>query len=200
MLLGIIFNTANKNNINMRVAHIASSILLVALVSLGACKGNSKLYGDKVKEPFTGSKYESNNRYFRAVGKGVSMKDNIARKKADVDAKSILAGQVNVTMKEVTDAYMAQNENAEAAEIFEKFQDLTRQVMSTELADLRKFDEIKYFNADKNEYTVFVAYEIKKKSMFSFMKKQAKVQAYENERIRKAVEDIIEQELEKAED
>ena len=173
-----------------------SSFLLSALLIVGACKSSSKMYGEKVKEPFTGSKYESNNKYFRAVGKGVSVKDNIARKKADVDAKSILAGQVNVTMKEVTDAYMAQNENAEAGEVFEKFQDLTRQVM----ADLRKFDEIKYFNADKNEYTVFVAYEIKKKSMLSFMKKMAKTQAYENERIRKAVEDIIEEELEKAED
>jgi hypothetical protein len=169
----------------------------VALIS--AC-GGSKMYGDKVKEPFSGSKYESNNRFFRAVGKGVSSKDNIARKKADVDAKGILAGQVNVTMKEVTDAYMAQNENANAGEIFEKFQDLTRQVMSTKLADLRKFDEVKYYNADNNQFTVFVAYEIKKKSMFKFMKKQAKTQAYENERIRKAVEDIIDEELEKAED
>ena len=101
-------------------------------------------------------------------------------------------------MKEVTDAYMAQNENAEAGEIFEKFQDLTRQAMSTELADLRKIDEVKYF--DGTNYTVFIAYEIKKKSMFKFMKKQAKTEAYQSERIRKAVEDIIEEELEKAED
>ncbi len=179
-----------------------SILLLLALPFFLAvsCKSSHSNYGQKVKDPFTGSKYESNNRYFRAVGKGVSLKDNIARKKADVDAKGILAGQVNVTMKEVTDAYMAQNENAEAGEIFEKFQDLTRQVMSTELADLRKFDEIKYFNAEKNEYTVFVAYEIKKKSMFKFMKKQAKTQAYENDRIRKAIEDIIDEEIEKAED
>jgi hypothetical protein len=151
-----------------------------------------------VKEPFTGSSYESNNRFFRGVGKGKSIKDNIARKKADSDAKSVLAGQVNVTMKEVTDAYMAQNENAESGEIFEKFQDLTRQVMSTELADLRKIDEVKYF--DGTNYTVFIAYEIKKKSMFKFMKKQAKTESYQSERIRKAVEDIIEEELQKAED
>ncbi len=175
------------------------SILLLAFVGFAACK-NSKAYGDKVKEPFSGSKYESNNKYFRGVGKGVSIKDNIARKKADVDAKSVLAGQVNVTMKEVTDAYMAQNENTQAGEIYEKFQDLTRQVMSTELADLRKFDEVKYFDEKTGNFTVFIAYEIKKKSMLSFMKKLAKTQAYENERTRKAVEEIIEEELEKAED
>lgn len=174
--------------------------LIAAFTTLIACKTNHSMYGEKLKDPFSGSKYESNNRFFRAVGKGVSLKDNIARKKADVDAKSILAGQVNVTMKEVTDAYMAQNENVEAGEIYEKFQDLTRQVMQTEMADLRKFDEVKYFNAEKNEYTVFVAYEIKKKSMFSFMKKQAKTQAYENERLRKAIEEIIDEELKKAEE
>ena len=176
------------------------SLFAISSLFIASCKSSHGTYGQKVKDPFTGSKYESNNRYFRGVGKGSSLKDNIARKKADVDAKSILAGQVNVTMKEVTDAYMAQNETANAGEVYEKFQDLTRQVMSTELADLRKFDEVKYFNEEKNEYTVFVAYEIKKKSMFKFMKKQAKTQRYENKQIQKAVEDIIEQELEKAED
>lgn len=175
------------------------SIILLAFVGFTACK-NSKAYGDKVKEPFSGSSYESNNKYFRAVGKGVSVKDNIARKKADVDAKGVLAGQVNVTMKEVSDAYMAQTENAEAGEVYEKFQDLTRQVMSTEMADLRKFDEVKYYSEETGNFTVFVAYEIKKKSMFRFMKKMAKTQDYENDRIQKAIEDIIEEELEKAED
>ena len=69
-----------------------STLFFSAFLIVSACKSSSKMYGEKVKEPFTGSKYESNNRFFRAVGKGVSMKDNIARKKADVDAKSILAG------------------------------------------------------------------------------------------------------------
>lgn len=183
----------------MKLARIMIIMLLAPALFLGACK-SGKQYGKKVNDPFSGSKYESNNKYFRAVGKGASSKDNIARKKADVEAKGILAGQVNVTMKEVSDAYMAQTESADAGQVFEKFQDLTRQAMNTELADLRKFDEIKYYDESTGTYTVFVAYEIKKKSMFSFMKKMAKTQAYENERIRKAVEDIIEDELEKAED
>lgn len=183
----------------MKIARLIPLLLLVPALILGACK-TGKQYGKKVNDPFTGSKYESNNRFFRAVGKGSSSKDNVARKKADVDAKAVLAGQVNVTMKEVSDAYMAQTESADAGQVYEKFQDLTRQVMSTELADLRKFDEIKYLDESTGTFTVFVAYEIKKKSMLSFMKKMAKTQAYENERIRKAVEDIIDEELKKAED
>ena len=55
--------------------------------------------GQKVKEPFRGNAYESNNRFFRATGKGVSSQDNIARGKADIEAKAQLAGQVNTTMK-----------------------------------------------------------------------------------------------------
>jgi hypothetical protein len=171
-----------------------TSVFMLAILVISC--GGKKPYGDKVKEPFTGSKYESNNRFWRAVGKGVSAKDNIARKKADVDAKTYLAGQVNVTMKEVTDAYMAQNQNLNGAEVYEKFQDLSRQVMNTELADLRKFDEVKYYNG--TEYTVFVAYEIKKSSMLSFMKKQAKLEIYVNENTRKAIEEIIDEELKKA--
>ena len=174
------------------------SVSLSILVLTSSCKSSHDIYGDKVKDPFSGSKYESNNKYFRAVGKGKSMKDNIARKKADVDAKSILAGQVNITMKELSDAYMAQNETANAGEIYEKFQDLSRQVVNTELADLRKFDETKYF--DGTDYTVFVAYEIKKKSMFKFMKKQAKTESYVDKKAAEAIEAILDAQIEAAED
>src|SRR5688500_8581128 len=62
--------------------------------------------GQKVKEPFQGNAYESNNRFFRATGKGVSSQDNIARGKADIEAKAQLAGQVNTTMKQVADQYL----------------------------------------------------------------------------------------------
>ncbi len=138
-----------------------------------ACSSKSPM-GEKVKEPFTGSKYESDNRFFRGTGKGVSIKDNIARGKADLEAKSQLAAQVNTTIKNVSDQYLSQTENANAADVADKFESLTRQVMNTTIADLRKIGEEKYFDAASSNYSVFVAYEIKKNSMFRFMKKQAK--------------------------
>ena len=61
--------------------------------------------GQKVKEPFQGSSYESNNRFFRAVGKGQSSADNVALGKADIEAKAQLAGLVNTTVKQVADQY-----------------------------------------------------------------------------------------------
>jgi hypothetical protein len=169
----------------------------LAVIVLASC--SSKPYGSKVKEPFRGNAYESNNRFWRATGKGVSAKDNVARGKADIEAKAQLAGQVNTTMKQVADQYLGQTENVEAADIAEKFQSLVRQVMNTDIADLRKIGEQKYYNEKTKEYTVFMAYEIKKNAMLRFMKRQAKVDQTVNERQRALIEKIIDEELSKAE-
>jgi hypothetical protein len=156
--------------------------------------------GKKVKEPFLGNAYESNNRFFRASGKGESIKDNIARGKADIEAKAQLAGQVNTTMKQVADQYLGQTENENAADVADKFQSLVREVMNTDLADLRKIGEQKYFDEKDKKYTVFIAYEIKKNAMLRYMKKQAKVDKTVNERQRALIEKIIDEEIEKSEE
>lgn len=170
--------------------------ILLAIIFVAGCS-NGPL-GKKVKEPFRGNAYESNNRFFRATGKGESVKDNIARGKADIEAKAQLAGQVNTTLKQVADQYLGQTENADAADVVDKFQSLVREVMNTDIADLRKIGEQKYFNEKANLYTVFIAYEIKKNAMLRFMKKQAKVDKTVNERQRALIEKIIDEELEKA--
>lgn len=174
---------------------IPLAIVLTVLVS--SC--SQKPYGSRVKEPFQGNAYESNARFWRASGKGASSSENVARGKADIEAKAQLAGQVNTTMKQVADQYLGQTENANAADVAEKFQSLVRQVMNTEIADLRKMGEQKYYNETTKEYTVFIAYEIKKNAMLRFMKKQAKVDKTVNERQRELIEKIIDEELEKAE-
>ena len=147
-----------------------------------------------------GSAYESNNRFFRASGKGTSSQDNIARGKADIDAKTILAGQINTTMKQVADQYLGQTENERAADVADKFQSLARQVMNTDMADLRKIGEKKYYNDKTKEYTVFIAYEIKKNAMFRFMKKQAKVDQTINERQMDLINKILDEQIKATED
>jgi hypothetical protein len=175
------------------------TILFILFISLTVINCAS-IFGEKVKEPFQGSAFQSNSRFWRASGKGQSSQDNIARGKADIDAKAQLAGQVNTTMKQVADQYLGQTENENAADVADKFQSLVRQVMNTDIADLRKMDEKKYFNKKENEYTVFIAYEIKKNAMLRFMKKQAKVDQKIDERQRAVIERIIDEELAKAED
>lgn len=177
----------------MKINH---AFVFISLLVLSAC--SSGILGKKVKEPFQGSAYESTNRFWRATGKGVSSQDNIARGKADIDAKAQLGGQVNTTMKQVADQYLGQTENEKAADVADKFQSLVRQTMNTNISDLRKMDEKKFFNEKTNEYTVFIAYEIKKNAMLRFMKKQAKTDKTIDERQREVIEKIIDDEIEKA--
>ena len=172
--------------------------IIISVVLVWSCSPGT--LGKKVKEPFQGNAYESNNRFFRASGKGVSSQDNIARGKADIDAKTLLAGQVNTTMKQVADQYLGQTENEKGADVADKFQSLVRQVMNTNMADLRKMGEEKYFNAKTNEYSVFIAYEIKKNAMFRFMKKQAKTDKTIDERQREVIEKILDEEIKKADE
>lgn len=169
----------------------ANALMLVAAALISSCA--SSPFGTRVKEPFTGNAYESNNRFFRATGKGESSSDNIARGKADMEAKTYLAGQVNTTMKQVADNYMGQTENERAADVAEKFQSLARQVMNTDLADLRKVGEKKFYNEKEKKYTVFIAYEIKKNAMFRFMKKQAKLDNSINEQQQELIQKILDE-------
>lgn len=176
---------------------LATSLLL----ALPGCKGGAKTTtsaGPKVEMPFTGNKYESNNRFFRGTGTGTSVKQNIARSKSDLEAKNQLAGQLGTTIRAVTDQYLGQTENANNAEVADKFQQLVREVMSTSIGDLRKIGEEIRQNQETQEFTVYTAYEIKKNAMFRFMKKQAQLDQKLDEVTRKRIEEIMDEEIKKA--
>ncbi|MFM7328637.1 MAG: hypothetical protein ACKO3B_07880 [Bacteroidota bacterium] len=180
---------------------IASKTTFLALFTITLLlTGCSMLPGKKVREPFRGSAYESNNRFLRATGKGESIQDNIARSKADLDAKTILAGQVNTTMQQVADQYLGETSKGTASDVADKFQSLAREVMNTNLADIRKVGEEKYYNKKENRYTVYVAYELKKSAMFSFMKKQAKIEGKLTDAQRATIDKILDEELKKTEE
>ena len=100
----------------------------------------------------------------------------------------------------VADQYLGQTQNETGAGVADKFQTLSREVMNTSLADLRKIGEQKYFNKKENKYTVFIAYEIKKNAMFRFMKKQAKTNQQIDERQQEVIQKILDEELKKTED
>lgn len=165
---------------------------------LPACKTASGPAGTKVKQPFTGNKYESNNVWWRSTGTGASSKQNIARGKADSEARSQLASQIGTNMRAVTDQYLAQTENENARDVADKFQSLVREVMNTELADMRKIGEETYHNDATGEYTVYVAYEIKKNAMLRFMKKQARTDAKIDKMTLDHIDRILDQEIERA--
>ena len=170
------------------------------LLAVPGCKGSKKTTaaGTKVEMPFTGNKYESNNRFFRGTGTGVSVKQNIARSKSDLEAKQQLAAQVGTNVRAVTDQYLGQTENAQAADVADKFQSLVREVMDTQIGDLRKIGEEVRQNQTTQEYTVYTAYEIKKNAMFRFLKKQAQTNQKLDDAARKRIEEILDEEIKKA--
>lgn len=173
-------------------------LLTMLAFSLPACKSSSPA-GAKVKMPFTGNKYESNNRFFRGTGSGVSVKQNIARGKADIDAKNQLAAQVKTNIRTVTDQYLGQTENAEATEVADKFQSLVREVMNTEMADLRKVgEETRYNETSQGIHAVRgLPRKQKKNAMFRFMKKQAKTDDKIND-VTRRIDEILDEEIKKA--
>jgi len=178
----------------------AAALLVTLTAALaGSCSQGGSSSGNRVKQPLSGSAYESNNRFFRGTGQGVSAKQNIARSKADIDAKNQLAAQVGTSVKAVTDQYLGQTENARAADVADKFQTLVREVMNTELADLLKIGEETYLKDETKEYTVYVAYEIKKAAMFRCMKKQARTNAKISEQELKVMYEILDQQIKLAE-
>ncbi|MCB9169319.1 MAG: hypothetical protein H6597_05000 [Flavobacteriales bacterium] len=186
----------------MRTIHhllTVGSFSLLASIAATSCKTTGTA-GTKVKYPFSGNAYESNNRFFRGTGQGTSSKQNIARGKADLDAKQQLAGQAGTTMKAVTDQYLGQTDNAQAAQVADKFQSLVREVVNTDLADLRKIGEETYLNDETKAYTVYVAYEIKKNAMFRYMKKQARTDAKIDKATQDKIDAILDEEIRKADE
>ena len=176
----------------------ALSLVIALSVVLPACKAKEGPAGTRVKQPFSGNKYESNNTWWRSTGQGASSKQNIARAKADSEARSQLASQIGTNMRAVSDQYLAQTENENARDVADKFQSLVREVMNTELADMRKIGEETYHNDATGEYTVYVAYEIKKNAMLRFMKKQARADAKIDELTKKHIDAILDQEIQRA--
>mgnify|MGYP000958675108 FL=1 len=173
--------------------------VLLILSSLTLTLGcGSNPMGAKVKEPFQGNKYESNNRYFRATGKASSTKDAIAQSKAEMDARTGLAQQLQTTIQVVTDNYSKDTQGEHVNEAMERFETLVREVTNTTLADIRIIGQEKYLNAE-GMYTVYVAMEIKKAAMFRTMKKLARQDARLSAAALEDIERLLDEKIEEAE-
>ena len=69
--------------------------------------------------------------------------------------------------------------------------------INADIADLRKIGEEKYY--DEQNYTVFMAYEIKKAAMFRFLKKQAKTDRKINEAELKVLNEMLDAKIKELE-
>ncbi|MGB1076123.1 MAG: hypothetical protein ACPGYK_08035 [Flavobacteriales bacterium] len=171
-------------------------ITLFSLVALFSCQASQ--YGREIKEPFSGSKYESNARFFRAVGKGSSQMDQIATSKAELTARQGIAQQVNTTIQVVSDQYSQDVGVQLTSEVMERFESLVREITNTTIADLRELDRKKYL-AESGLYTVYVAYEVKKAAMYRHLKKQNRLSQRWDEKDKQELDLLLDAAIEEAE-
>lgn len=143
---------------------------IVGLLFLQAC--NSSKMGQRVKMPFSGSKYQSNNLWFRGVGVGESSNLDIARSKATLEAKRIIASGVRTRMQGITDEYQQEVGVGNAADLKDRFEQLTRELVNQDISDLRVKDSKIYLKDGK--YTVYVAMESRRRLLFKNLERLAK--------------------------
>ncbi|MBN31618.1 MAG: hypothetical protein CL845_06435 [Crocinitomicaceae bacterium] len=174
-------------------------LISVALSLILLCTtGCSNPLGKSVKEPFTGSKYESNNRYYRGTGNGSSQMDNVAQSQAELRARQQLAQQVQTNFEVVTDDYQRSTSGEHVDEAMNRFETLAREITSSNLVDIRIIGSEKYL-ADDGSYTCYVAMEIKKNAMYRYLKKQAKLNKNVTESELIEIENLLNQLIEEVE-
>jgi hypothetical protein len=172
-------------------------IILFGAMALQSC--SPKMEGlTEVKTPFKGGKYEGNNRWFRATASGESMNLETSKDKAMLTAKQRLASSVQTTIKTVSEDYKGERQADNAIGDFnDRFQAITREVMSQILVEVQMIDEKTYTNKAKN-YVTYVALEARKKTVYQKLKEIAlqkqslsdKDKKYIQEMMDKAIKDI----------
>ena len=182
----------------MRTLTPSLSVSFVVSLVVLVMTGCSNPLGKSVKEPFTGSKYESNNRYYRSTGKGSSKMDNVAQSQAELRARQQLAQQVQTYFEVVTDDYQRSTTGEHVDDAMNRFETLAREITSAKLADIRIIGSEKYL-ADDGSYTCYVAMEIKKSAMYRYLKKQAKLDSKISKAELQEIENLLDQLIEESE-
>lgn len=166
-------------------------VLSLTLLIIGVgCK--SKMNGlTEVKTPFSGSKYEGNKRWVRAVASGESQNLETSKDKALLQAKQRLASSFQTEIKNLTENYKGERQvDDNIAEFNERFQSLTREVMSQLLVEVQTIDE-KVFMNKQNNYVTWVALEARKKTIYKKLKEQAKSKASLSSKDKAVIEKMI---------
>lgn len=142
-------------------------LLLAVLPACRAKKDIAKTTGaTKIEVPLSGKEFNSDEEYFRATASGKSPNLETAKKIAENNAKSRLAGLIQTTVKKVTDNYTNQRSIGDRQEYSNKFEEMTREVVNQKLFDVKIIKEEIYKEAD-NSYTYWVAIEASKEAILN---------------------------------
>lgn len=173
-------------------------LMSIVLVVVGC--GGSKNGMKEVKTPFKGSSYESNRRYFRSVASGESVNLETARSKAMLTANQRIASNVETEIKNVSENYINErNVDNQLGDFGSRFQQLTREVMSTTLIGSHMKDEKVYQKQDRT-YLVWVAMELRKREMYKQLKKKARESNTLSDKEKKIIEEMIDKNIAELDD
>jgi hypothetical protein len=176
---------------------IAAITLSTVSVTSTSCK-RFKAPGEEVTGPFSGRKYQSNNRYFRATGQATSMDANTSKTRSMANAKARLAGLVSTTMRTVGDEYIQEKGITNAGEFMERYEVLSREVVNQTISDIRMIGE-RTFRLENGRFQTYTALEIRKRHMYRHMRRLAEARRDWNEADRNAFVDFMKMLEEEAE-
>ncbi len=143
---------------------MAFAMICAALVMTG-CKSKEKTtktleVGEMRLEVFcSGPEYQSTSEFFRANSIGESADQATAKKKALSNAKADLAGFIETTLKATFDNYVKDSELNNSSETLERYEGLSREVVSQKLNGIKVICEEQTKTA-ANTYKVYIAIEL----------------------------------------
>jgi len=142
----------------------------IAALMLAGCKAKKtsvqkETGAVEITVPFSGKEYRSDNEFFRAKQVGKSPDLAAAKKIAFQNAKGEMAGNINSTIKRVTDQYTNQRTVGNTQEFENKFEELAREVVNLEMSNVKEMGE-KIFKEADGSYTYWIAIEADKKTVF----------------------------------
>lgn len=143
----------------------------LAALTLAGCKSKKATPVQKetgaveISVPFSSKEYRSDENFFRAKQVGTSVDLAAAKKIAFQNARGEMAGNINATVKRVTDQYTNQRTVGNAQEFENKFEELSREVVNLEMSNVKEIGE-KIFKEPDGKFTYWIAIEADKKSVF----------------------------------
>lgn len=143
----------------------------VAALTLAGCKSKKTTPVQKetgaveITVPFSGKEYRSDENTFRAKQVGKSPDIATAKKIAFQNARGEMAGNINATVKRVTDQYTNQRTVGNTQEFENKFEELSREVVNLQMSNVKEIGE-KIFKEPDGSYTYWIAIEAGKKEIF----------------------------------
>jgi len=163
----------------------------------GQKKLESQNGAKEIALPLSGKEYSSNKEFFRAKSSGKSPDMATAKKIALNNAKSEIAGLIKTTIKSLTDNYTNQRSVANAQDFENKFENLTREVVDQQLADISIIGE-KVLQQKDNSYEYWVAIEISKEALLNGISNSvSKDQKLQIDYDKKKFGELMDQEMQK---